>query len=567
MIHTRNTFSTLLCIMIIATGLQFYFIFTHYYVTEQDATKRADHQLLQGRLPRKILISGADEDTNEDTKRRDANHQRNGTGDGGVSIKSPDPGPDRRLSSRDLFDLVRTRTNGTKGKAVSQAIASLKSRFQQHEGPVRLPPHQMVELEDDSDSEEESTQNIHIWQGNPGNRTLQQQQYREQMLGFIKDSKPSGQAGGNVKRYKVIDGLLVARAVAREQTDFVVRNKPRPSSSAPKDRQETAENPKVIIEKSASNNHTEISILNGTNWKRYLDPHEYRYILNPSKACVRSRGGGYQRIQLLILVSSSLLNFARRDVIRNTWGTSANLKSQHGGVAVKTFFLLGNNPQIDFSSIEVESRLYGDVIMEDFLDTYLNLTVKTVMGLKWASRFCSNAKYVMKTDDDIAINTPHLLAELRTMPWRNFVGGKVALNYPVLRSEHDKFYVPVGIYEEQSYPPYVVGLGYVMSMNLVQSVYAAAKKTPLFPWEDVYIGLLLQRLRIRPYPIKHFFTGGYFKDANSLDIDELLIPPLMRTSTIHQLTIEQMYKVWSLWSDERREKKSCLKNGRCRAKL
>ena len=43
-----------------------------------------------------------------------------------------------------------------------------------------------------------------------------------------------------------------------------------------------------------------------------------------------------------------------------------------------------------------------------FQDTYRNLTLKTVMGLKWSAIFCPQARHVMKTDDDIFVNVPLL---------------------------------------------------------------------------------------------------------------------------------------------------------------
>lgn len=57
--------------------------------------------------------------------------------------------------------------------------------------------------------------------------------------------------------------------------------------------------------------------------------------------------------------------------------------------AVKILFLLGqtanNETQV---KINTESEVYGDVIQESFLDTYNNLTLKTVMMLKWVNKNC-----------------------------------------------------------------------------------------------------------------------------------------------------------------------------------
>ena len=54
-----------------------------------------------------------------------------------------------------------------------------------------------------------------------------------------------------------------------------------------------------------------------------------------------------------------------------------------------------------------------------FQDTYHNLTLKTIMGLKWMSIFCPQAQYVLKTDDDIYVNVDllhrSLLEESKTL--------------------------------------------------------------------------------------------------------------------------------------------------------
>ena len=62
-----------------------------------------------------------------------------------------------------------------------------------------------------------------------------------------------------------------------------------------------------------------------------------------------------------------------------------------------------------------------------FQDIYYNLTLKTVMGLKWTSIYCNQAKYIMKTDDDIFVNVPllHRVAVKEAQaPFRNQISGK-----------------------------------------------------------------------------------------------------------------------------------------------
>ena len=55
-------------------------------------------------------------------------------------------------------------------------------------------------------------------------------------------------------------------------------------------------------------------------------------------------------------------------------------------------------------SIRNESLVHGDIVQGNFLDSYKNLTYKTVMGHLWVSRFCRQAEFVMKADDDIYLD-------------------------------------------------------------------------------------------------------------------------------------------------------------------
>lgn len=43
-----------------------------------------------------------------------------------------------------------------------------------------------------------------------------------------------------------------------------------------------------------------------------------------------------------------------------------------------------------------ESQEHNDLVVEDFHDVYLNLTIKTGFLLKWLSHDCPEAKFVLK---------------------------------------------------------------------------------------------------------------------------------------------------------------------------
>jgi hypothetical protein len=79
-------------------------------------------------------------------------------------------------------------------------------------------------------------------------------------------------------------------------------------------------------------------------------------------------------------------NFEQRDVIRRTWLSYA--KNNTGNVRM-LFSLLGK-PTIyeNHEKVLQENNMYHDIIKEDFVDTNMNLTYKTIMCLKWVVTFC-----------------------------------------------------------------------------------------------------------------------------------------------------------------------------------
>lgn len=62
---------------------------------------------------------------------------------------------------------------------------------------------------------------------------------------------------------------------------------------------------------------------------------------------------------------------------------------------IKVLFLLGEVSKSDISNdlqtnINYESDTNGDIIQESFLDSYNNLTLKSILMLKWVKNNCMN---------------------------------------------------------------------------------------------------------------------------------------------------------------------------------
>ncbi|XP_054830380.1 beta-1,3-galactosyltransferase 5-like [Eublepharis macularius] len=198
---------------------------------------------------------------------------------------------------------------------------------------------------------------------------------------------------------------------------------------------------------------------------------------------------------LVILVASHHDQIKTRMAIRETWGKERVVADKR----IVTFFLLGStlHPH-DQPTILMESLLYKDIIQKDFVDTYYNLTLKTLMGLEWVRTFCPQSSFVMKTDSDMFVN-PFYLTELllkKNRTTRFFTGALTMHGHPV-RDPRSKWYVSREEYPWNKYPHYCSGAGYVFSTDVATHMYIVSKKIPFLKLEDVFVGLCLSHLKIK----------------------------------------------------------------------
>ncbi|XP_047118451.1 beta-1,3-galactosyltransferase 1-like [Schistocerca piceifrons] len=205
-----------------------------------------------------------------------------------------------------------------------------------------------------------------------------------------------------------------------------------------------------------------------------------------------------KKLFLLIVVCSAVGNFEARAAIRQTWA-SAPIVTEKAS-AIRVAFLLGvlkhNTLQ---EQVEKESVLHKDIIQEDFLDTYYNLTLKTVMLLKWTIKNCPFVHYIMKADDNTFINIESLVHLLHSKGTTGLLMGDLICGAHPVSDSHRKMYAPSYMYPRRVYPNYLSGAGYVMSNDVVKQLYTAALQTQLFHLEDVYVtGLCSKAAGIRP---------------------------------------------------------------------
>ena len=192
---------------------------------------------------------------------------------------------------------------------------------------------------------------------------------------------------------------------------------------------------------------------------------------------------------LLIMVMSSPYNFKRRSAIRNTWAGGQSEERW------KTVFLVGQGEgdTAQNQRLAAEEEMHGDLIRGAQKEHYRNLTLKTQMGLEWASKYC-NFRFLVKADDDVFVDPRRMINHLKKpdTPKMKFYTGRCPQGGAPHRE--GKYAVSWEEYNKTGYPPYCAGPAYVLSRDLVpRLVNLFNVKNPL-PLEDVYIGTLIEKI-------------------------------------------------------------------------
>ncbi|XP_078679395.1 beta-1,3-galactosyltransferase 1-like [Branchiostoma floridae x Branchiostoma belcheri] len=261
-----------------------------------------------------------------------------------------------------------------------------------------------------------------------------------------------------------------------------------------------------------------------------INPHPYRFTTAGQDVCEHAGSDVF----LVIIVHTAHAHVTHRQAIRATWGNESNIP----GLKIKTLFALGTTDNKPLQqAIERENTMYGDIIQENFQDSYKNLTLKTVMTLKWFLSFCPKAAFLMKTDDDTYVNVWNLVKTLRRLEGKpRLVTGFVIKGAEPRRDVNSKWYLSPQDYPKDTLPWYVAGgTGYVISSDLVPRLYEMSLRTKAVPLEDVYIGMCLENLGITPVQNKQFHC------CDKLTYDPCVYKNLM---TSHGITVDEMYTIW-----------------------
>jgi beta-1,3-galactosyltransferase 1 len=220
----------------------------------------------------------------------------------------------------------------------------------------------------------------------------------------------------------------------------------------------------------------------------------YEYILKPSdNFCGRDYG---QDLLFVGFVPITPKNTHQRASIRTTW---AKYQSNE---TFRVAFVIGKSEDENVNrALEIESKLFDDIVQVNFADTYFNLTTKSMMGFRWVSTYCSNAKYTLKVDDDVVVNINVLNGFMRHLVTRHaYQDNTILCKYyekaTVFRDKSSKFFLTREEHPQDFYDPYCDGPSYLLTTDLTEKMYELSLCTAAFRFEDVFMGILAKRLNV-----------------------------------------------------------------------
>lgn len=252
----------------------------------------------------------------------------------------------------------------------------------------------------------------------------------------------------------------------------------------------------------------------------------------------------------MVVLVHSLHNYReRRDAIRRTWGGAV-----HGGtwptngslllksLEVRVVFVLGHHVNaVMESSVEEESRTYGDIVQGDFNESYANMTLKSLLGLKWVLEFCPSVKYLFKCDDDMFINIYAIVDLLQRSPMTWSIMGPLNLGSKVYR--RGKWRLTKEQYPFYYFPPYESGSGYAITADLIGPLFETSAYVPWLFIDDVYVTGIMGKI----LGVRHVTQSGFAywtsKPPSACDISRNLV--LTGTKVDPKLQLE----IWKQLTD------------------
>ncbi|CAM1326844.1 Uncharacterised protein at_DN0319 [Pycnogonum litorale] len=253
-----------------------------------------------------------------------------------------------------------------------------------------------------------------------------------------------------------------------------------------------------VVMRSDSSRLTAFGRFNDVNWNHFE-------FITSSAIC-----NNVQPSVIVFVVSHPSHKEARR-ILRHVYNRSIS------GHIMRVVFVHGwTKNQTLQSSIEQESKQYGDIIQGNFEDSYKSVSYLHLTGLKWTTSYCSKAKFILKADDDIYIDVKTLSENLKTDSKQNgdFIYCDPIYKARVQRDPNDRYYVSENQYPNQTYPTYCNGWAVLYPYKVAEQIVRHSDRVPFMWMSDVFTTGII-RSEIKGIDVLKM-EPGYTWDVNTL---------------------------------------------------
>ncbi|CAL4060414.1 unnamed protein product [Meganyctiphanes norvegica] len=265
----------------------------------------------------------------------------------------------------------------------------------------------------------------------------------------------------------------------------------------------------------------------GTNASSFKNPWplQVQWVMPPPDPC--TSGTPF----IISIIITGVKNREKRDRIRRTWGNQGLYNVTH----IRVVFVLGQTLDNTTKEQLIQEQIqYNDILQYSAIDSYRNLTYKTLAGLRWVDDYCPDAPWVAKIDDDIQVNPFNLQKYLSKR--LNEEATQISLPGGIPRLIHGrlmttlrpwrqgKYVVSREEFPPDHYPPLTLGPAYILRNTAVGPLLTHSLNITMLWLEDVYLtGIVAKAAGIghisnekywaKGSPRQHEYSDTYFRHS------------------------------------------------------
>ena len=227
--------------------------------------------------------------------------------------------------------------------------------------------------------------------------------------------------------------------------------------------------------------------------------YNYTYLAQPQDFCSDDTF-------MVVMIMSTVKKPEERKILRETWFKDKTVL----GKKIKYLFIVSSSPDQSVNdAIDEEAAKFNDILHMDHLDSYNNITMSIMNTFNWLHRNCHSIRYILKGDPDSYFNTPKIVQWLLDLPperQTRLYHGSCFITSFFIRKPGYKWDTPYKVDGNDLAWPYCVGVGYVISADLLAPMVLASRHYPyMLRTEDMSIGLAALMLNVTPYRYHDYY--------------------------------------------------------------